>query len=140
MANRNWASGGKLYSMHVKPAMITATVQIGATGAISSFVGSAIQSVTRVSTGVYKFVMQPNTNFTRLYFASGTMQSPASGLSGIAQVEIQNAPNASVSPVTNPSITVKTLNSSGVLADPANGCALNVLFILSESSILIGGE
>ena len=53
MANRNWASGGKLYSMHVNPAMITATIQIGATGAVSSFVGSAVQSVTKQSTGVY---------------------------------------------------------------------------------------
>ena len=74
MANRNWASGGKLYSMHVMPVMIDATILIGATGAVTSFVGSTIASVTRVSTGVYKIKAQSGTNFTKLFSAVGSMQ------------------------------------------------------------------
>lgn len=140
MANRNFASGGKLYSMHVMPVMVTATIQIGATGAVSSFVGSMVQSVVRTGTGLYRITLQPQTNFTRLYFAQGSMQSPVSGLSGTPDVEIQNAPNASVALSAGAQLIVKTLNVSGALADPASGSAVNVMMILSNSSVVIGGE
>lgn len=140
MANRNFASGGKLYSMHVMPVMVTATIQIGATGAVSSFVGSMVSSITRVSAGIYHVTLQPQTQFTRLYFAAGTLQSPSSGLSGIATVEIQNAPNTSVATASGATLTVKCLSDSNAAADPASGSALNILAILSNSSVLIGGE
>jgi len=137
MANRNWASGGRLYSMHVKPVMLSCTVQIGATGAVTSFGGSAIQSVTRLGTGLYQIKAQANTNFTRLFSAMGSMQSPVSGLSGISSVEIQNAPTASVQTASGMVLTVKTLSAAGTLADPATGSALNVMMILSDSSVTI---
>lgn len=146
MANRNWASGGKLYSMHVMPVFVNCTVQIGATGAVSSFVGSAISSVTRVSAGVYTIALNPATNFTRLYFADASLQSPASGLSGISQVEIQNAPNTSVALTAGALLTVKCLapTSSSVTTlvetDPASGSALNIFMICSNSSVIIDGE
>jgi Ca2+/H+ antiporter len=139
MANRNWASGGKMYSMHVKPVMITATIQIGAAGAVSSFVGSAVESVARMSLGVYKITMQANSNFSRLYFASGSAQSASGGLSGVLGIEIQNNPNASVQASTA-SITVKCLDAAGALVNPASGSAINVMIICSDSSIVIGGE
>jgi hypothetical protein len=140
MANRNWMSGGKLFSMHKDPVMLDCTIQIGASGAVSSFVGSAIQSVVRQSLGVYKITFQPQTNFPRLLAAMGSMQSAAASLSGISQVEIQNNPNASVSPVSAPSLTVKTLDVSGALANPASGSAVNVLMIMGNSSVVIQGE
>lgn len=140
MANRNYASGGKLYSMHVKPVMVTTTAQIGAAGAVSSFVGSMVQSVVHVSTGIYTVKLQNLTNFSRLYSAQASMQSPVSGLSGIMQIEIQHDPNTSVALSSGAALTVKTLDSTGALADPASGSALNVIMILSESSVLIGGE
>ncbi len=140
MSNRNYMSGGKIYSMHVKPVMLTATVLIGATGAVTSFVGSAIQSVTRISTGIYEITAQSQTNFTRLYSAQGSMQSPSSGLSGILAVEVQNAPNTSVATSTGAVMRVKTLDAAGALADPASGSSLNVMMMLSDSSVTIGGE
>lgn len=140
MANRNWASGGKIYSMHVSPVLINATIAIGAAGAVSSLVGSGVLSAVRVSTGIYRITCQPNTNFSRLYFASASMQSPPSGLSGVLGVEIQNAPNASVATAAGAILTVKTLDPAGALVNPASGSSLNIAMICSNSSVLIDGE
>lgn len=140
MANRNWASGGKIYSMHVSPVILNATAQIGASGAVTSFVGSAIKTVARLSTGVYRITAQSQTNLSRLYFAQGSMQSPSSGLSGISTIEIQNAPNASLATSTGAVLTVKCLDAAGALADPASGSALNVMIMGSNSSVIIDGE
>lgn len=140
MANRNFPSGGKLYSMHVMPVFLNATVLIGSTGAVTSFVGSGIQSVVRSSTGIYKIKAQPQTNFSRLYFAAGSAQSPVSGLSGVSTVEIQNAPNVSVAISDGAELTFKCLDAAGAVVDPASGSSLNVFFILSNSSVTIQGE
>lgn len=140
MSNRNYMSGGKIYSMHVKPVMLTATVLIGASGAVTSFVGSAIQSVVRNGTGLYTITAQSQTNFTRLYSAQGTMISPPAGLSGIVAIEIQNAPNTSVATSTGMVLQIKTLDASGALADPASGSSINFMAMLSDSSVTIGGE
>lgn len=133
-------SGGKVYSMHKEPVMLTATILIGATGAVTSFVGSAILSVVRNGTGLYTITAEPLTNFTRLYSAQGTMVSPPSGLSGILGVEVQNAPNTSVATITGATIQIKTLDAAGALANPASGSSINVMMILSNSSVTIGGE
>ena len=138
MANRNYVSGGKIFSMHVSPVFLDCTVQIGAAGAVSSFTGSTIKSVVLVSTGIYKINLMDN--FSGLYAAMGSMQSPASGLSGVSTVEVQNAPNASVSVLATPSLTVKCLAPAGTVVAPASGSALNVLIFLSNSSIKIQGE
>jgi hypothetical protein len=140
MANRNWASGGKLYSMHVKPVMVDATIQIGAAGAVSSFVGSTVASAVEVSTGIYKIKLQSGTNFNKLYFAAGSAQSPSSGLSGVMAIEIQNAPNASIQLASGAELTVKCLDAAGALVEPASGSAINVMMICSDSSVLIQGE
>jgi hypothetical protein len=140
MANRNWASGGKIYSMHVKPVIINATAQIGAAGAVSSYVGSAVSAVTKSATGIYKVKCQSQTNFSKLFFAQGSMQSPAIGLSGIATIEIQNAPDASVAISGGAELTVKCLDAAGALADPASGSALNIMMMCSDSSVIIDGE
>ena len=139
MANRNFI-GKYLYSMHAMPVMITATAQIGATGAVTSSVGSMVASLARISTGLYEITMDPNTSFSRLYFASGSAQSPVSGLSGVSTVEIQNAPNASVSTPGAMKLRVKCLDAAGALVDPATGSALNILAIVSNSSVVIDGE
>jgi hypothetical protein len=140
MSQRNYASGGKIYSMHVKPVMVTATIQIGASGSVSSMVGSMVASAVHVGTGIYKIVCQANTSFSRLYFAAGTMQSASGGLSGILGVEVQNAPNTSVATSGGMELTVRTLDAAGAAANPASGSALNIIAILSDSSVLIGGE
>jgi hypothetical protein len=138
MANRNFMSS-KLFSMHAMPVMVTATIQIGASGAVTSTVGSMVSAAEELSTGVYKITMQTGTNFTRLFSAMASMQSASGGLSGIVAIEIQNAPNASVSASTM-TLTIRTLDADGALAAPADGSAINLLAILSNSSVLVGGE
>ncbi len=141
MANRNFASGGKLYSMHVMPVMITATAQIGASGAVSSFVGSMVQSVAKqVAVGTYLIKCQSGTNFSRLYAAMGSMQSASGGLSGVSTIEIQNDPNSSMDEASGAELIVKCLDAAGALVNPASGSALNVLIIASNSSVIIDGE
>lgn len=119
--------------------MVTTTALIGASGAVTSYVGSMVQTVAKASTGVYTITMQTNTNFSRLYFASGSVQSPASGLSGVLAVEIQNNPNDSVDAATM-TLTVKCLDAAGALVNPASGSSINIMAILSDSSVLINGE
>lgn len=126
-------------SMHVQPVMITTTIQIGATGAVTSFAGSAVKSVTRSGTGLYLITLQPNTQFPNLYYANGAMQSPASGLSGIGAIEVQNVPNATVSLLAGGQLTIKTLSVAGALADPATGSAITVMMLFSNSSVTIPG-
>lgn len=144
MANRNWLSGGKIFSMHKDPVLLDCTVQIGASGAVSSYVGSAIQSVVKESAaGTYTIKFQPQTNFPNLLFASGSAQSASGGLSGVSTIEIQNAPNASVvlnTPSQGGQLTVQCLDAAGALVNPASGSAINILMILSNSSIRIQGE
>lgn len=139
MANRNFISQ-KLFSMHAMPVMITSTTLIGTTGAVTSFVGSAVSAVTRTATGIYKIKCQADTSFSRLYSAQGSMQSPPSGLSGVSTIEIQNAPNTSLAIAGGAELTVKCLDAAGALVDPASGSSLNVIMIASNSSVLIGGE
>ncbi len=140
MANRNWANGGKLFAMHVNMVMIDSTIVIGAAGAVSSFVGSTVSAVTRVSQGIYKIKLQNQTNFSKLYFANGSMQSPISGLSGISSIEIQNAPNVSAVISDGAELTIKVLDAAGAVADPASGSAINVLMLFSNSSVQLQGE
>ena len=136
--NRNLASGGKLYSMHVMPVMIDCTIQIGATGAVSSIAGPLVRSVVRNSTGIYQINLTDNVN--SLFMAIGSAQSPPSGLSGVLAIETQNAPNPSVSNLAAPSLIVKTLDAAGALVDPASGSAISVLMYMSNSSVIIQGE
>lgn len=138
MANRNWASGGKIYSMHVSPVMLDATITIGAAGAVTATIGSTIASASRTSIGLYRINFQDN--YSKLFAAMGSVQSPAAGLSGISTVEIQNAPDAAVQLLSNPGISIKVLDAAGALADPADGSKINVIVYLSNSSVQIGGE
>lgn len=138
MANRNWVSGGKIFSMHVSPVMLDASITIGASGAVTATIGSTIASASRTSIGLYRINFQDN--YSGLYAAMGSVQSPVSGLSGVSTVEIQNAPNAAVSLLSNPGISIKTLDAAGALVDPASGSVVNVIIYLSNSSVKVGGE
>lgn len=133
MANRNWASAGKIYSMHVSPVMTNTAITIGTTGAVASFIGTSTASVTRSSTGVY--VIHLSDNYNALIQANGAVQSPVSGLSGVLAIEIQNAPQASVQSLSAPQLTIKTLDAAGALVDPASGSVINLMMILSNSSV-----
>lgn len=138
MANRNFASGGKIYSMHVMPVMLDVNIVIGASGAVSSIRGPMIDSVEKLSTGIYKIHLQDNYN--NLFMAVGSATSPSVGLSGVASVEIANNQAPEVQDSADPSITVKTLDAAGALVNPASGSTISVMIYLSNSSIQIGGE
>lgn len=136
MANRNWSNGGKVMSMHVAPVMITTAITIGATGAVTSFKGSTTLSVVRTGTGLYTITLQPQVNFPTLLGSLCSMQSPVSGLSGISQVEVGNAPNTSLATATGGIISIKTLSPAGALADPASGSVVQCMFICNNSNVV----
>lgn len=77
MANRNWSSAGKIYSMHVSPVLIDCRIQIGASGAVTAFSGQTVKSVTRLTTGVYDIQLQDT--YKALYSVICHMRSPTSG-------------------------------------------------------------
>lgn len=135
MANRNFASGGKIYSMHVKPVMVNVNITIGASGAVTSFAGSMVASVVRTGTGLYKINMQAQSNLNTALNIIGSMRSPVSGLSGVTAVECQNAPTTSISNLAAPSIIVKTLAPAGTLVDPTSGSVISVLIMANDSSV-----
>ncbi len=133
MANRNFASAGKIYSMHVSPVMVDCQITIGSSGAVASIKGAMIDSVAKTATGKYTITLQDN--FNRLFSLQGVPQSPSSGLSGVSTIELGHDTD-----VTAKTITIKTLDAAGALVDPASGSVICVMAILSNSSVIMPGE
>lgn len=134
MANRNFASGGKIYSNLVMPVMLNCKIVIGATGAVSSITtNSLVSSVTRVSTGVYQINLA--NNYNAMIIALGSAISPSSGLSGILAVETANSPQTAIQNLATPTVTIKTLGTSGAVADPASGSTICVMIMADNSSV-----
>lgn len=139
MANINFPNGGKIYTQHVSPVIVDCEITItGGAGAVASFTGNAVASITRVSTGTYRLNL--NQPYNAAMLAIGGMQSASGGLSGIMAVECQNDPTTSVSNVTTPTLTVKTLDVTGAAANPATGSTIQVMAILSNSSVKAGAS
>lgn len=88
MANRNWASGGKLYSMHVMPVLLDATVVIDSTqiGQTKNLKGPGVTSIKRVAIGMYQIRLQDNYN--RYY---GGFSRLSEGLTGSVAVTAATA-------------------------------------------------
>lgn len=136
MANRNFANGGKIMTMNSGPVMVNTNILIGSTGAVTSSTSTTmITSVTRSSTGIY--VLHLADTYNSAISVSASMQSPNSGLSGILGVECGNAPSTSVATFSTPTITIKTLDAAGALANPASGSTISVTALLSNSSVVI---
>jgi hypothetical protein len=79
MANRNYPNS-KLYSLNIYPVALNASINIGASGAVSSFnsgTGSGIAAVTKLATGVYQ--IQLKDNYASLLGAGFDLQSPNTG-------------------------------------------------------------
>lgn len=138
MANRNFANGGKVMTMHVSPVLIDCTIQIGALGAVSSIKGTLVSKVEKTATGTYKITLMDN--YMKVLASSSQMQSAPAALSGIVAVEMQNNPSASISPLSSPSVTIKTLDVTGAAADPVAGSAINLLILASNSSVTLPNE
>lgn len=91
MANRNWASGGKIYSMHVAPVQIDCMFTVTATdpNGITALKGPAVDAV-YMNTSATPSAGNPNPaagsiliqladNYNRLYVADTAIISPNSG-------------------------------------------------------------
>lgn len=98
MANRNWASAGKIYSMHVSPVLIDCNfvVASGGTNGISSLKGPAVQAVymhtsasaSSTNPAAGTIIVQLSDNYNRLFnVEAACIQSPLSG----SDVKIDNA-------------------------------------------------
>lgn len=134
MANRNFASGGKIYSNVTMPVMINCKITIAGTGAVASITtNSLVKSVSRTSTGIY--VVHLRDNYNSLVIAQGSTISPVSGLSGVLAVETANAPQPQIQSSSDPRITIKCLDAAGALVDPASGSIVCVIAIADNSSI-----
>ena len=128
MANRNFPSGGKIYSFQVMPVMIQLDINIGASGAVSSISGSGVASVTKSSTGTYLITLQDPYN--SLMCVLGNMQV-ASGVSGVDSIE---QIGSFVSSVSGATLSIQTLLNNAV-ANPASGSTINLMIMLNNSSI-----
>ena len=133
MANRNFPSGGKIYSMNVMPVMLNLQINIGAAGAVSSFTGPGIKSVALSAPGQYSIVLQDN-YFALLAVLSGVMV--ASGTSAVSQIEqvgpMVNSSNPSSSGAT---IMIQTVSPAGSVANPAPSSQLQIVILLNNSSV-----
>lgn len=76
MANRNYPNN-KLYGFHVMPVRIDLSIAIGSTGAVSSFSGAGVYSVTRLAAGQYQVQLQDN--YYSFLDANFLFQSPVAG-------------------------------------------------------------
>lgn len=133
MANRNFANGGKIYSMNVMPVLISGKITIGASGAVSAFSGATVKSVVKTSTGIYTITFQDN--YASALAVIGSVESPVSGLSGIMQTEIGNASSTSIQTLAGGTVVIKTLDVTGALANPASGSAIKFVVIANNSKV-----
>jgi hypothetical protein len=137
MANRNYANGGKIWTMSsAYPVLVNTNITIGAAGAVTASTSTGtVPTVTHTSTGIYTLSLA--STYNSAVSISGAMQSPVSGLSGITTIECGNAPSTTVSTFGSPTIVIKCLNPSGALADPATGSTISVTALLNNSSVVI---
>lgn len=101
MANRNYASGGKIYSMHVMPVIIDCNFIVAATDSaglgITNLKGPTVQAVymhssaatpSSINPAAGTIVVRLADNFNKLYsFSSAILESPNSG----SDVKIDNS-------------------------------------------------
>lgn len=78
MANRNFPSN-KLFQFHVMACMLNCKVTFGASGAVASFIGPGIASVTKIGTGAGTYRIQLQDNYSALYTVDAIFESPNSG-------------------------------------------------------------
>ena len=225
MANRNYASGGKIYSMHVMPVIIDCNFIVDSTEelGIRELKGPTVQAVYMHSEAATpsrtlaagSIVVQLADNFNKMYsFSHAILQSPNSGSdvkidnsamtagvaytittlgnataakwlaigvpagvtpavgvsfialtnggagdtltsrvqatasagSGIQAIEMVGDINESLSPdrsvagAVGPQIILQCRDDEGAIAAPADDSKISLVFLLSNSSIEIGGE
>lgn len=75
MANRSFTQFN--FSLHKMPVVIDCDINIGATGAVTSFVGPGVNAVTRLAAGVYRINLQDD--YYKWYSMEWIFNAPLSG-------------------------------------------------------------
>lgn len=114
---------------------IDCIITIGGTGAVSASSGVLVNSVTRLSTGLYRLNLKGNLN--AFLGVSGCMVSQNGGLSGISSIEALDSSPTDLTSNSAPTFTIKTLDAAGALADPASGSKVCVQIIGRNSSVSV---
>lgn len=124
------------------PVILDCEILVGTSGAVTSFKGNGVASVTRNSAGSYTLAL--NQPYNSCILVIGGMQAATAAISGISAVECQNVPSTSVSSTSAPSLTITTLAATSssvttlIATDPASTSTIQVMAILSNSSVLAG--
>ncbi len=131
MANRSWLPMGG--SLEVNAVELWGSATIGGTGAVSSFTGKGITSITRLSAGQYSVNLQENYNL--LLWANAvvlhtTDDNPTSA--GVAvRIKSQQVIDA-----TAPNVIFQFYSvTGGAATDPASGAVVLFDLVLRNSSV-----
>lgn len=101
-----------------------------ATAGTAGFGG--VKSITRTGTGLYSIVLQDT--YQRLLGVSA-MFSLAGGTSNIVQVA-NNTTLTAVNTISAPTVAIACMSSTATVADPDNGCQMDLEIYLQNSSAL----
>lgn len=129
MANRNFPSQ-RLYSMHMMQVQLDAQVTIGASGAPTVTQALGISSISRISAGRYRILLQDP--YVKIVSMGVMMQSNGATASGVIAVELRDS---SVSTASAPSFDIQCFDASGVAIDPISGSGMIIRVALSNSSV-----
>ena len=133
MADRSF--NRNLMSLHLDMVFINFNVTLGATGAVASFRGAGVSSITRSATGKYDVILQDK--YALSLFASANLISET--FSGISSVELVNDDyQARVQAGT--ALQFQCYNAAGAATDPATDTVLQGILILRRSGQQLGGE
>jgi hypothetical protein len=133
MADRSF--NRNLMSLHIDMVFINFNVTIGATGAVSSFRGAGVSSITRSATGKYDVVLQDK--YALMLYESASLVSET--FSGIGSVELVNA-DYQTRVAAGTALQFQCYNNSGAATDPADLSVLQGILILRRSGQTLGGE
>lgn len=128
MANRRFLP--PLGALEVDVVELFCKVSIGAAGAVSSFSGKGISSVTRLSTGRYQVTLSDRYN--SLLFASAIAHDPDISGSNKGVTPRLYAVNVNT---TTPNIVIQMVESADTPRDPFDGTTLYVTAKLRNSSV-----
>lgn len=129
MANRNFPSQ-RIYNMHMMQVQLDAQLTIGASGAPTVTQALGISSITRISAGRYRVLLQDP--YVKIVSLGVIMQTNGASASGVGAVELR------VSDVANaaaPSFDIQCFDNSSAAVDPANGSGMIIRVSLSNSSV-----
>lgn len=129
MANRNFPSQ-RLYSMHMMQVQLDAQVTIGASGAPTVTQALGISSITRISAGRYRILLQDP--YVKILSLGICMQSNGATQSGVFACELRSS---SVSTASAPSFDIQCFDAAGSAVDPIDGSGMIIRVALSNSSV-----